>query len=54
MMKPPPDVSESLTLSTPELMLLVVGLLLTIGVAVFLLAFFVPHHRREIEKERSR
>ena len=52
-MKPPPDVSESLTLSTPELMLLVGGLLLTIGVAVFVVAFCVPHHRGEIEKQRS-
>lgn len=53
-MKPLPEVSEALAISTPELMLLVVGLLLTLGVAVFLLVFFVPKQLQERAKERSK
>ena len=53
-MKPPPDVSESLSLTMGESMFLGVGVLLTLAVAAFLLAFFIGQQRRETRKERDR
>jgi hypothetical protein len=52
-MKPPPDVSDSLSVTVGEFMLLGVGVLLTIAVACFLLSFFITQQRREASKERD-
>jgi len=49
----PTDIPEPL-LTTAELMLLGVGILLTICVAAFLLYFFISHQRREARLRRSR
>ncbi|MDP6479247.1 MAG: hypothetical protein QGI75_04320 [Phycisphaerales bacterium] len=53
-MKPPPDVSESLSLTMGESMLLGVSVLLTLAVATYLLVFFIRQQRRETRKERGR
>ena len=48
----PPDLSAPL-LTTAELMLLGVGVLLTICVAAFLLYFFISHQRREASERND-